>query len=1628
MLPPGIREARLLRDQGGVRVYRAVGAGGPVLVRIAQAAAPGEALAELEALRGLSGPGLALPREFGLLADGSLWVARPWIEGTTLEGWAAQRRAEELLPVLAEVAGALARLHGAGFVHGDLKPSNVLVAAAGGVWLADFGLSRRQAGSAALPGELAAGGTPFYAAPELLAGGAPTPASDLFALGMLALRCLCPLTLSPRDFYAHFPAQPALEALGVSPAELPASVRDLVPALLQRRPDDRPESAAEVERSLAGRSGASRQPERRALPWTLGREAWLAELVRALAAGGPLRLMASMPAEDVAALASRLALEALLSGQALESIDLDAELAGSAGEAALDQWACRLATPGLRGILLRTRAATPSVAGALALLDRTLLQRAPGAALVALGPTLGAALPPRFEPRPAPPIHRAAIAAHLATWLDEPAPRLERFAERLERAAAGSVANLEASLASGALRGWYLPGEQRLKLAPGPLPLVEPAGAAPPDLGADAEALALALEGLDEPTHLARAAQLAGLDAARSRAARLELRASGLLIESEGLLGLLRGLTPGAPLDGARRRLARRQVELGLGPPLALSIARLASDLPGAEAEWTAELDRMLARGDAALAIERVERLRRRLAAQARALPSAIDGRAALAWLRLGQSAPAAELSQALERSAQAAEQALGLRLRGHLALSARQSERAVEYFERAGALDPAGAAAAREAEARAAYERGDHERVLTLAAELAPAEREALDTASFNLALLAANSRFQRGDGQGAQADLERLFERAEAFEDPGNRALVAHDLALIERRRGQLERARELCSAAVQGAERSGRLPALALALASLGSIERDRGELREAERALARALELRERLGDESGAALARGMLGLTLAERGRPAAALLELERALDLLPERERARFAPLLIERSAEQRARFASLAAPPPVPGPKEVPLDPREWLLRARCLALCGQIQPARALAERTRELCARLQLRLAEGEARQLIALLDGAYAEAIPGLPEGSLAEQDQRLFRILASGADATLLAELTRLAERLEACGRDDRAARAHLALAARHPEATRRAEARQRAQAAFERASLGLEPAESVRFRRHLLGLADPWPSDLEAPAPGFELEAQDMALIDLLAINRRLVEQEDLSTLLGVIVEAACQVTGAERGFLVLEERGQLALDQAVATRRGGIAPQELRLSTSAVREALQRGQPLRLSNAQADPLIGDAPSVQSLDLRSVLVAPFTVEPELRGVVYVDHRLRQDAFDGPSERLLGLLADQAALAIRQVRRLAEIRALNQRLSLRLASQQSELDLARRNLSNRGLSGPLGGLIGDSAPMREVRRLIERVGPSQLTVLISGASGTGKELAARAVHEASPLSDKPFVAQNMAALPASLIESELFGYRRGAFTGAEGDREGLFERADGGTLFLDEIGEMPLDLQAKLLRVLELSEVRRLGDDRSRPVRFRLVAASNRDLAKEVEAGRFREDLYYRLAGLKIELPNLSQRPEDIPALVEHFLRLEAGPDRAPRRIARPVLAALSRRPWPGNVRELKNQVARLCVLSEGDLVDPNLISQPGPQAQGGSAGLSSLSSGPLPTLAELERLAIERALELAQGDKNKAADMLGISRAKVYQRLKEWRSSGGAEGEAGRSDAAGGEAPGEA
>ena len=293
--------------------------------------------------------------------------------------------------------------------------------------------------------------------------------------------------------------------------------------------------------------------------------------------------------------------------------------------------------------------------------------------------------------------------------------------------------------------------------------------------------------------------------------------------------------------------------------------------------------------------------------------------------------------------------------------------------------------------------------------------------------------------------------------------------------------------------------------------------------------------------------------------------------------------------------------------------------------------------------------------------------------------------------------------------------------------------------------------------------------------------------------------------------------------------------------------------------------------------------------------------------------------------------------------------------------------------------------------LIGDGAAMQELRALIERIAQPKTTILILGESGTGKELVARAIHDASPRRQRRFVAINCAAIPATLLESELFGHVKGSFTDASRDKLGLFEEADGGTLFLDEVGELPLPLQSKLLRALQEGEIRRIGDTASIKIDVRLVAATLRDLAGDVEAGRFREDLYYRLNVVPLALPPLRDRPEDIPQLARFFAaRHAARHGRAQVELSDEVVAALQDQPWPGNVRELENMLERALVLSDGPVVDLAFL---GTVMNVRAAAPATDSSEDLAELSikkatrELEADLIKRALGVTQGNRTNAA-----------------------------------------
>jgi len=341
----------------------------------------------------------------------------------------------------------------------------------------------------------------------------------------------------------------------------------------------------------------------------------------------------------------------------------------------------------------------------------------------------------------------------------------------------------------------------------------------------------------------------------------------------------------------------------------------------------------------------------------------------------------------------------------------------------------------------------------------------------------------------------------------------------------------------------------------------------------------------------------------------------------------------------------------------------------------------------------------------------------------------------------------------------------------------------------------------------------------------------------------------------------------------------------------------------------------------------------------------------------------------------------------------------------------VRRSLERRHLERENRELRRRlGTLESVEGIITAGGPMVEVLSMVKRVSASSASVLILGETGTGKELIARAIHAASGRSSGPFIAVNASALSSTLLESELFGHEKGAFTDAERARTGRFEAASGGTLFLDEIGDLPAEVQVKMLRVLQDKTIERVGSNRPVPVDVRLIAATHRDLPKEIQEGRFREDLFYRLAVVNIEIPPLRRRRADIPLLVEHFIKkhAEMAPD-SPKSVSREAVDLLVRYDYPGNVRELENIVQRTIVLAREEQITtddlpPTVLGAARETAATGSPGLEAT----LPArVAALEKAAIEEALAAEEGNQSRAARRLGISERAVRYKLAKFREA---------------------
>lgn len=337
---------------------------------------------------------------------------------------------------------------------------------------------------------------------------------------------------------------------------------------------------------------------------------------------------------------------------------------------------------------------------------------------------------------------------------------------------------------------------------------------------------------------------------------------------------------------------------------------------------------------------------------------------------------------------------------------------------------------------------------------------------------------------------------------------------------------------------------------------------------------------------------------------------------------------------------------------------------------------------------------------------------------------------------------------------------------------------------------------------------------------------------------------------------------------------------------------------------------------------------------------------------------------------------------------------------------AVELCEARHENELLRRQLEDRGA---FGELVGNSPPMREVYSLIAQVAPSSASVLITGESGTGKELVARTIHNMSPRRDKPFIGINCSAIPETLMESELFGHEKGAFTGAASRRQGCFELADTGTLLLDEIAEMPALLQAKLLRVIEERAIRRLGSRREIGVDVRLLAATNRDPQEAVSEGKLREDLLYRLNVFRIHLPALKERKEDLPLLAQHLVTQLADKHDRPARFLHPAaIGALQFHAWPGNVRELRNVIERAVVICSGEQIERHHFA-PYPIEQRERLRQEDTITFPVGTpIEEIERQMIMRTLQKTRNNKTRAAELLGISLKTLHNKINLYRDRG--------------------
>ncbi len=904
----------------------------------------------------------------------------------------------------------------------------------------------------------------------------------------------------------------------------------------------------------------------------------------------------------------------------------------------------------------------------------------------------------------------------------------------------------------------------------------------------------------------------------------------------------------------------------------------------------------------------------------------------------------------------------------------------------------------------------------------------------------------YARADWKRAGRLARRGLRIAEASGDPWLAMLLRNSLATVAWKTGEFAIALERFGENLAASERLNDPWGQLTALNNLGIIRCSRGEWREARRLLTRSLSMNRRLGAREGEALAQLNLAEVDEVLGDWRRARRHARRALDLLhgPSGTADRLATLTQLASLERKSghldeaerRLAEALAGSREAGGRD--LETQALLQRGLLEADRGQAGRATATLGKALELAR-------DSETEELLGriLLAAAEVDLARGDREaaiGHAAEARRRVDELGDQLTGARVLAVEARLAaltsgsaptetdgaaldetgvglprvhrsdrlfaesvERLEAIGAPYELARSLYEWGLGTADAELANERLRQALEGFE--DLGAE-LDAERARGAIARIRENHRAVVDSPGS----DRRDSTLHEVLrVINSTL----DLDAVLDATMDLALERVGAERGMVVLADELTGELDVAVSRNiskgRGerDHGAEQRQLSESVVRRVIESGEPVLAVDAISDRRFAGAESIIASHILSILCVPLAIRDRRAGAIYVDHCHTRHLFSRGDLEFLQTFADGAAVAIDNARLYGELDDARKRL-------KAENEHLRREML---ATHHLGGLIGKSRAVIELKETLERVAQSSSTVLIRGESGTGKGLVGRVIHNISPRRKGPFIHFNCAALPETLVESELFGHEKGAFTGATGRKPGRFELADGGTIFLDEIGKISKSVQAKLLRVVEDKEFERVGGTRTQSSDARIIAATNLNLEEAIEHDEFREDLYYRLNIIPIILPPLRERREDVPYLLQHFMeRISRDLGLPAKRFDPAVLDLFSGHPWPGNVRELEAAVHRALVLSPPEtevlgVADFQWISdsgapRPAPRTVSDLApeAIDLSGDGYQRTMDAIDRQMIEAALAQSDGKIREAARLLGIARNTLKAKIQRY------------------------